>query len=312
MKSPELSAKLRTYVTSNVSPTQAEREQVTALYAAVRACLGGKCYLVGSYARFTASRPMHDVDVLFVAGEFNPNRLDPMGILDRVHRDLKVNFRNPTPYKLAISKQTHSITICFLEADQERFAIDIVPALTSGLKNEFQDDIYWVPEILSVSRRNRRSQYERLAKAAKREAEWWIKSDPRGYVSAATRLNAENADYRRASKLVKKWKHNCKSSNEGFALKSFHVEQAIVEIIQRDVRLSMFDILFRFFCDLPDIIDLPQIPDRADAMKFIDDYVKDFSADQLRIILEARDFLLIQLENVSEQSKVSDVVQGGL
>jgi Adenylyl/Guanylyl and SMODS C-terminal sensor domain len=311
MKSPEISAKLRDYVASSVSPTQAERDLVSRLYAAVRECLGGKCYLVGSYARFTASRPMHDIDVLFVAGEFDANRVDPASVLSRLQQNLNSSFQNPTPYRVAISKQTHSITISFVEINRERFAIDVVPAFTSGLKNEFGDDIYWVPEILRVGRRNRNVQYQSLAKVKKREAEWWITSDPRGYISVATNINEANPDFRRATKLAKKWKHNCKSANKEFALKSFHVEQAMVETLKRDPRLSIFEILFRFFCDLPDLIVRPQIPDRADKSKFIDEYVRDLSAEQRRLILDARDFLLIQLENVSAESAISDIVRGG-
>src|SRR5690348_15520730 len=191
MKISDFDAKLRNYVVSNLSPTQSERDSVTQLYAAVRQCLGDTCYLVGSYARFTASRPMHDLDVIFVAGGFDPNHLDPGSVLERLGQMLTSSFRNPTQYSYTISQQSHSITISFMHNKQERFAIDVVPAFTSGLKNEFQDDIYWVPEILEVGRYRRRERYDELAKARRKETEWWIKSDPRGYISAATILNAE-------------------------------------------------------------------------------------------------------------------------
>ena len=140
---------------------------------------------------------------------------------------------------------------------------------------------------------------------------WWIKSDPRGYISAATILNGENADYRRATKLVKKWKHNCKSLDNDFQLKSFHVEQVIFEMLNLNTGLSIFEILFRFFRDLRQTVSRPQIRDRADASKFIDSYISDLTVAQKDLIARARDFFLIQLEAVSEASPTAALVQGG-
>jgi hypothetical protein len=312
MKKAELNSKLRDYVKSQVSPTQAEQELVTKLYAAIRDALGTNCYLIGSYARFTASRPMHDIDVLFVAGDFMANELDPGRILFWLQQKLDQDFKNPTAYRVEISKQTHSITISFMDGKVERYAVDVVPALRSGAKNEFGDDVYWVPEILTVSKRNRQAQYEKLEKRNKREIEWWIKSDPRGYISEASLLNASCPDFRKATKLVKKWKHNCKKVNGEFELKSFHVEQAISRFVKQNPRAEISAILFEFFCDLPRSISHPQIPDRADRSKFIDDYVRGLTEAQKRVILEARDFFLIELENLTELSTVSSLVQGGL
>ena len=84
-----------------------------------------------------------------------------------------------------------------------------------------------------------------------------------------------------------------------------------MEIVERDTGLSIFDVVFRFFCDLPDLVSRPHIRDRADRTTFIDSYVKEFTVEQHRIVREARDFFLIQLEDVSEQSKISDLVKGG-
>jgi tRNA nucleotidyltransferase (CCA-adding enzyme) len=92
MNGSELSAKLRDYVKSRVSPTLAERELVAKLYAAVREALGDKCYLVGSFARFTASRPMHDIDVVFVSGDFEEDRLNPSSTLNWLHSEFREHF----------------------------------------------------------------------------------------------------------------------------------------------------------------------------------------------------------------------------
>jgi hypothetical protein len=309
MRKTEITGRLRQHVKDSLSPTLGERDMVSRVYESVRAVLGRDCLLVGSYARFTACRPLHDLDVLFIAGRFDANNLNPSAILSRVQQALQQNFRNPTRYRIQVSQQSHSITISFLENKEEQFAVDIVPAFTSGLKNEFGDDVYWVPEISTVSRRNRRSQYEAISRAKKTESEWWIKSDPRGYISAATILNDKNNDFRKAAKVVKRWKHNCAAQDENFTVKSFHIEQALVGIFGENPRFDLFDAIFTFFCRIPQIISRPQIRDRADRAKFIDEYLNDLTEPQRRQIIKARDAFLIKLEDFSQQSAVTNLLQ---
>jgi hypothetical protein len=71
-------------------------------------------------------------------------------------------------------------------------------------------------------------------------------------------------------------------------------------------------VLFKFFCDVPAMIATPQIVDRADRSKYIDQYVSDFSESQKRTILQARDYFLIRLEDISDQSSWGELLQGGL
>lgn len=77
MRKNELNAKYRRYVKDNLSPTPSGREMVGKIYDAVKGALGEDCLLIGSYARFTAGRPLHDLDVLFIAGKFEPLHLSP-------------------------------------------------------------------------------------------------------------------------------------------------------------------------------------------------------------------------------------------
>src|ERR1700676_1910577 len=207
MRKTELNTKLREYAKAYLSPTDIEQALVSRLYAAVQAALGRSCLLIGSYARFTSTRPLHDLDILFVVGSFDLTRLHPGSVLDRLHAVIVDRFNNPTFHRLYISQQTHSVTMSFRDGDKERFAIDIVPAFVTGMRNEFNQDIFWVPEIVNVSPRKRG--HQELAKVKRREIEWWIKSDPRGYIEAASRLNNLNPDFRKAVKLAKTWKHNC-------------------------------------------------------------------------------------------------------
>jgi len=311
MRKNELTILLREYVKNNLSPTKGEQDLVTSLYATFRSALGDGCLLVGSYARFTASRPLHDLDILFVDGKFDPNNLHPQTVLTNLHKNIERNFQNPTKYQTKISQQTHSITVSFLENGNEKFAVDIVPAYTSGSKNEYGDDIYWVPEILKTGKRNRQTRYSEFAKTKKNELEWWLKSDPRGYIKAATDLNAQNSDFRKTAKFVKRWKHNCKNEDENFKLKSFHIEQAIFAIYKQNPSFNITDTIFKFFCDIPEIIASPQIKDRADQRKFIDEYISGLTEEQKEKIIRARDHFLIKLENLSESPSIADLLKSG-
>lgn len=311
MQKSELVSLLREYVKNNLSPTKEEQDLVTNLYAAFKATLGSGCLLIGSFARFTASRPLHDLDILFVDGEFDPNNLHPQTILTDLKNNIQNNFQNPTKYQTKISQQTHSITVSFVENGQEKFAVDIVPAYTSGSKNEYGDDVYWVPEILKTGKRSRQARYEEFSRTKKSELEWWLKSDPRGYIKAATDLNSKNNDFRKTTKFVKRWKHNCKVEDEDFKLKSFHIEQAIFAIYKQNPNFDITDTIFKFFCDIPEIIAHPKIKDRADQAKFIDEYVGSLTNEQKEKIIQARDHFLIKLENLSERPSVADLLKSG-
>lgn len=146
---------------------------------------------------------------------------------------------------------------------------------------------------------------QRISKNKKSELEWWLKSDPRGYIKAATDMNARNNDFRKTTKFIKRWKHNCKEKDKNFKLKSFHVEQVIARYFQYNADLEMVDAIFKFFREIPDIIARPQIKDRADQDKFIDAYLNDLTDEQKQKIIEARDHFLIELENFSPTKQPS-------
>ena len=311
MKRQELTASLREYVRTNLSPTNTEQKLVTKLYVAFQSVLGSGCYLIGSYARFTASRPIHDLDILFVAGKFNPKSLNPQPILADLQEAIRARLKNPTTYQVKISLQTHSVTILFLDGQLEKVAVDIVPAFTSTEVNEFGESTYWVPEILKMGHRNRRALYEELTKTTRSEVEWWIKSDPRGYIQSATNLNAKNGDFRKTAKFVKRWKHNCKEKDEVFGLKSFHIEQAIYRLFEQEPSIDIAGAIFRFFCELPQSIASPQIRDRADRSRFIDEYLNDLTDAQKKQIIKARDAFLIKLEYLAESPNVAELLMSG-
>src|SRR5688500_18207431 len=145
MKKDELSAAMRAYVHAKLTPTADERKMVADVYASVRDVIGaGRTLQVGSFARFTAVRSSHDLDVLVILCPWKPVGIDPSSALRTLADQLRTQYVNPTPYELSIQLQTHSVAVLFLEANgDEVFSLDIVPACTFG-RNEFEDDTYMV------------------------------------------------------------------------------------------------------------------------------------------------------------------------
>jgi hypothetical protein len=252
---------------------------------------------------------MHDLDILYFAGQYDPRGVNPTNILSDLKKAIDRDFVNPTSYNVTTALQTHSVTMSFTSAGQEVFAVDIVPAYISGTKNEFGDDTYWVPEILNVGYSKRKLLYEQHLR--EHLAIEWIKTDPRGYIKVAQELNSRNEDFRKAVKFVKAWKHGSKTIDADFKLKSFHIEQIITQYFQQDSSLDLFGAIFKFFCNLEQIISSPQVRDRANNTKFIDDYISQLTPTQKQKVLEARDFFMNKLEKHTEASPMPILLIGG-
>lgn len=309
MRKNEINALFRDYVREHLSPTEPERGFVSSVYESVQNLLGeANCLQIGSYPRFTAITPLHDLDVLYILGQWDASAADPSEALDDLQMRLESGYENPTQYDVEISRQTHSITLKFFDEEQEVFSVDIVPAYISGT-NEFGNDIYVVPEIVTKSHGDRKRILTEVSKGTHRME--WIKSDPRGYITVARQVNQSNDDFRKSVKLVKGWRASCKNMDEDFPLKSFHLEQAMTRDFLRNPNMEIFDAVFNFFCDLPSLIQRGQIPDRADPGKNIDAYVESFSDEQKEQIIQARDFFLIKLEGIAEGADISDLLKAG-
>ena len=309
MKKSDISAAFRKYVKDHLSPTTKERGFVTSVYEALCNVLGANhCLQIGSYPRFTANRPLHDLDVLYVNGSWPGVIPNPAGLLNALKDRIEKEFENPTQFAVKVSVQTHSITIVFLNGTEQFFAIDVVPAYTSGT-NEFGVDMYMVPEIIKRRPMNRRAFYEELART--KRSMGWIKSDPRGYIEVARQVNLVNNDFRKAAKFVKAWKCACKELDDTFKLKSFHMEQIITSYFHESLQLEIYDAVLQFFRDLPTLIARARIPDRADEAKNIDEYVEDLTDAEKQLIIDARDVFLSKLESFSEGSEVKDLVEAG-
>ncbi|WP_208597686.1 nucleotidyltransferase [Desulfogranum mediterraneum] len=302
MRKVNLNSKLRSWVKANVSLKEEDRNFVTAVYAAFKRVLNNKCIQIGSYPRFTAIRPLHDLDILFFLDSWNEESHDPSDKLNELYERIEDELENPTPYDLNVSLQTHSVSVSFSQSGQEVFAVDVVPAYSYGT-NEFGQDTYMVPELIKRKRGDsRRALYESLANEERTMQ--WIATDPRGYIEVAKNVNQANSDFRRTVKLAKAWKHACKALNDNFPLKSFHIEQIITIFFQNNNDVEIFDAIFDFFITLPGRIEYPQIRDRGDNSKFIDSYLSDLSIEERNLVIEARDHFLKRLEEISDAESI--------
>lgn len=287
---------LRKYVQTNLTPTVEERSWISSIYESVCSVLGdGKCLQIGSYPRYTAIRPPHDLDVLFILGKWDKTEPKPFDALSKLKTRLEKELVAPRGFSFTVELQTHSITIKFIRNNEEIFAVDIVPALITEAKNEFDDAIYLVPEILRLGHQRRLKKYKRVEEGKTRID--WILTDPRGYISVASALNKLNDDFRKSVKIPKKWKCVSKERNEEFKLKSFHIEQIVTSYFRKNASLTISEAVTKFFEELPAWLEKSQIPDRANPSKNIDAYIDELTLKQKSIILKSRDEFLEKLKS---------------
>lgn len=308
MKKDKFNLKFREYART-LSPREGEREFIGKIYQSFNDLLGrNNCIQIGSYPRYTAITPVHDLDILYVIGEWSEKSHDPSVALQQLAAKIKRDYKNPTRNEVMVSLQTHSITVSYLQGGEEYFSVDIVPAYVFS-RNEFGEDMYKVPEVVRERRGKNRIEYYQRSAAEHREI-GWISSDPRGYITIAAIVDQlSGGEFRKTVKIIKKWKNNLEEADSGLKLKSFHLEQVIVKFFQNSQQLEIFDAVFKFFSELPNLIGKPnQIRDRANSDKFIDDYLSQFSEEQKEKIKCARDGFLIKLENLKESDSIESLL----
>ena len=310
MKKNEINSTLRRFVKDKLSPTQEDIKFVSNIYQSFNDLLGTQnCIQIGSYPRYTAIRPLHDLDILYIIGNWESLKTIPENLLSNLARKFKQEYINPTDYEIEISVQTHSISFKYIDRGNEVFAVDLVPSIINS-KNEFGLDTYYVPEIIKYQRgKNRAEYYQRIKE--KNDHINWIKSDPRGYIEVASRLNSKNSDFRKSVKFIKGWKNHCKDRNENFKLKSFHIEQLITIDYLSNSNFEIFDSVFAFFACLKENIKTPKIKDRADNIRYIDEYLNQLTEYEINLINKAVDAILIAFENISSDTNMEDIIKSG-
>ncbi|KCZ95647.1 hypothetical protein HPO_19357, partial [Hyphomonas polymorpha PS728] len=144
-----------------------------------------------------------------------------------------------------------------------------------------------------------------------RKSMGWILSDPRGYTQTASDMNARNEDFRRAAKIIKGWRRATKNRYADFAMKSFHIEQAVYAHFSSNPSTTIFDAVFEVMRSIPSLIRKAQFRDRANGRVFIDAYVESLETPQRDLIEEAADYFLMQLEQVKDEKGISSLFTGG-
>jgi hypothetical protein len=304
MKRNELNEKLRDYA-RQLSPTADERTLISKVSGSINDLFGAKnCIQIGSYPRFTATTPIHDLDILYVLGRWDAQNHNPETTLRQLHNLLVQHYKTPTAYMVKLSLQDHSVTIEFYSGKNLILSVDIVPAY-SYLTNEFGEPTYMLPEVIKQKNHQKRHQTQ----WDPYQEDGWIHSDPRGYLSIASEVG-QNSDFRKSVKIAKDWKNRLKDADENLKLKSFHLEQVITRMFKEDELLDLADAVFNFFVDIPDIIgSTNQIADRANPNKYIDDYLADFTEAQKARVIHARDNVLIALEQITPDTDIADALE---
>ena len=276
------------------------------VYVSVNNILGEQNTIqIGSYRRFTAITPMHDLDVLYILGKWQPNS-DPGEALADVERKLAAAYEPPKGFHVQISRQSHSITMELRRGGDVHFSVDVVPAYSKGV-NAYGEDMYMVPEIADLSPNRRADRYLDLINSG--ELMGWIPSDPRGYNRAATEMNGTNQDFRRATKFLKGWRAFRKASDDEFKLKSFHIEQLVFQFFAEQPNEDIFGAIFHVMRNLDRKVYQPQIRDRADPERFIDEYVRDLTITQRKKIISGRDGFMIALEDLQDNDSPRNVIE---
>lgn len=309
MKKDDFNLKLRDFARS-LSPRDYERDLIGKIYQSFNDLLGkNNCIQIGSYPRFTSITPVHDIDILYILGDWSEKEHNPFSALKLLKDKIDSGYENPTNYKIDVSLQTHSVTISYLDGQDEIISVDIVPGYIFS-KNEFEQDTYKVPEVLMEKHGKALIEYYKKIQQEHGDIKW-ISSDPRGYIKIASEIDQiTGGEFRKTVKIVKAWKNNLKEADENLKLKSFHLEQVVVNLFKNNNQIEIFDAIFDFFTNLPSVIDNPnRITDRADSSKFIDDYLVDFSDAQKQKIKYARDGLLIKLEKFKSSEDIKTVFE---
>ncbi|MCD6495604.1 hypothetical protein J7K60_06065 [Candidatus Bipolaricaulota bacterium] len=303
------------FVSLHCSPTADERNLVKDEYASLCGMSLGGTFQTGSYARFTVITPLNDLDVIWVIPTGIRRKLEEKSLtMDVALSDVTERLRDEyhkAGRSVKITPQSHSIMIEFLDLAGD-FSIDIVPAYELTETNEFGDPLYRISEVGLMSRRQRGAFYETHDASIPVD---WIKTDPRGYIEQARRTNKLSGSFRRATKLLKKWKvawrgkTNFKSTE--FKLKSFHIEIAIQHLIHDNSKLSTLDATERFMADIDAYLAKPQFKDRAQTAgkptRYIDQYVSDLDYDQKRVIRIAARSGVILIQQLRKADNEQDI-----
>lgn len=306
---------LSQYISDNLTPDQTERDIITELYNELRTILSQNCFQTGSYARFTANKPVHDLDVIWNLPPETARRIRTMLIKAIQPEDVDINdVLNDLKTKLeeeymklnrivSFGIQSHSVTIEFdipLEGGEIfQFSIDVVPGIELEEQDKFDENMFLIPEIGLMSK------YKRLLKYESKERINWVKSDPRGYIEYARRMNEDNKLFRKITKFLKSWKRKQKHLFEDFKLKSFNIELIVASLIEEKGAESGISLIKEFFTQLPEFINEPHFVDFAyenERNKYIDDYLNEVPQNIKDYVLSKASEALTKIQTIQDDN----------
>lgn len=295
---------ISSYVKANLSPKGPEHEMITSKYGELKDILSERTFQSGSYARHTSTTPVNDLDVFYEIPEENRKsvveaRISPAELeIDNILETLGDALAKRYGTDARVEVQDHSVGIYF--GTEDDFSIDVVPAQPA------ENNMFWVPDSAHVSVAKRRILYKSEAKLEMN----WIKSDPKGYILQATKLDDRTAGcFRKAAKFIKKWRVGCKDFNPLFPLKSFHLEIILTELLKKNPDWTIAEAIRSVFEILPSVIRVPQYPDRADGNRYIDEYVTNLG--ELRNIVEVESNRALELlTKISQETTQAAVIKG--
>lgn len=311
---------LSDYARRTLSPTDAEQKYVSKKYNELDNFLAGVCFQSGSFARYTAIRPMHDLDVIWITND-ELILTNPESFMQQLAADLEEQYREFGEAMPKISIQTHSVSLLFSDIGGG-FSIDVVPAVPStdpALTNDYGQPIYVVPEIIKKDHDQRQKFYEshKLPEDIK-----WVYTDPKGYIKRATDIDRlSKGAARKSAKFLKAWRHGLKEKHgDKFAFKAFHLEQINSIQFVANSNMSVYEALRANFNILSGYVkNAPCIEDAAyrhlAEEKYIDEYmgdpVKVSTSDKELILSEimAASDLVSQLENAQTDVEVTKITE---
>jgi hypothetical protein len=241
---------------SRLELNEKEQNNAAARQSEVRDYLGTKfkidrSFLTGSYARWTKTKPLKDVDVFFVMNSSEEHYISkvPSVILTDFHKALVDKYGENA------KKQNRSINVNFgVQADADDntdyriISVDVVPAFEKGSDFEIPDND--------------------LAK--------WIKTNPKTHAEKATAAHqAYSNEWKGLVRMVKYWNNNSKHGEKPIK-PSFLIEVMALQCLHggwggsfdREMQALFATLADRIFDDWPDPASLgPPISNGMDSTR---------------------------------------------
>lgn len=198
---------------SRLELNQKEQDNASAKQKEVREYLDSKfsidnSFLTGSYARYTKTKPLKDIDIFFV---LNPKKEEyrskaPSVVLDDFYKQLEKKYGEK-----ALKKQGRSINIDFgvhVDSDDNTdyriLSVDTVPAYASG-------EDYEIPD---------------------KDLGQWIKTNPKKHADKAVAAHqAYSSEWKGLVRMMKYWNNNPKHGSDKPIKPSFLIEVMALECL---------------------------------------------------------------------------------